>query len=87
MDGLAIWAPILGAAGLLIAYGAYRSIVKVGVKDAGMQAVSDSIYEGAMAFLKREYMVLAVFVVVVALLLAWQLGVATALAFFGGAIC
>ena len=48
---------------------------------------SDSIYEGAMAFLKREYIVLSVFVVVVALLLAWQLGVATALSFFAGATC
>ncbi len=87
MEGLVVWAPILGVAGLLIAYGAYRSIVKVAVKDAGMQSVSDSIYEGAMAFLKREYFVLSVFVVVVALLLAWQLGVETALAFFAGAIC
>ena len=87
MEGLAVWAPPLGAVGLLIAYGAYRSIVKVGVKDANMQSVSDSIYEGAMAFLKREYTVLAVFVVVVALLLAWQLGVVTAVAFFAGAVC
>ena len=87
MDGLVVWAPVLGVAGLLIAYGAYRSIVKVAVKDAEMQSVSDSIYEGAMAFLKREYIVLSIFVVVVALLLAWQLGVATALAFFAGAIC
>ena len=87
MDGLAVWAPILGAVGLIIAYAAYRGIIRVGVKDAGMQSVSDSIYEGAMAFLKREYIVLSIFVVVVALLLAWQLGVDTALAFFAGAIC
>ena len=87
MDGLAVWAAVPGAVGLLIAYGAYRAIVKVGVKDAGMQSVSDSIYEGAMAFLKREYIVLSVFVVVVAALLAWQLGAATALAFFAGAVC
>ena len=87
MDGLVVWAPILGAAGLLIAYLAYRGIVKVEVKDANMQSVSDSIYEGAMAFLKREYIVLSIFVVVVAFLLAWQLGVATAVAFFAGAVC
>ena len=87
MDGLAVWAAAPGAVGLLIAYGAYRAIVKVGVKDAGMQSVSDSIYEGAMAFLKREYIVLSVFVVVVAALLAWQLGAATALAFFAGTVC
>ena len=87
MEGLAVWAPLLGAVGLIIAYGAYRSIIKVEVKDAEMQSVSDSIYEGAMAFLRREYTVLSIFVVVVALLLAWQLGVVTAVAFFAGAVC
>ena len=87
MEGLTVWAPALGAVGLLIAFVAYLAIVMVRVKDAGMQSVSDSIYEGAMAFLKREYIVLSVFVVVVAALLAWQLGTATALSFFAGAVC
>ena len=52
-----------------------------------MEAVANSIYEGAMAFLKREYQILFVFVLVVALLVGWQLGVETAIAFLSGALC
>jgi len=40
-----------------------------------------------MAFLRREYTILSVFVVVVAGLLGWKLGWPTAGAFLGGAIC
>jgi K(+)-stimulated pyrophosphate-energized sodium pump len=40
-----------------------------------------------MAFLKREYSNLSIFVVVVAALLAWGIGWQTALAFVSGAIC
>jgi K(+)-stimulated pyrophosphate-energized sodium pump len=87
MDGLIVWAPIVGGAGLVIAFLVYRNILQVPVKSSKMQAVSDSIYEGAMAFLKREYQMLAVFILVVALLLAWQLGVETAVAFLSGALC
>jgi len=87
MDALAISAPILGGGGLIIAYWIYRGILNVPVKDAEMQSVSDSIYEGAMAFLRREYVVLAFFVIGVALLLWWQLGLETAIAFLAGAIC
>jgi K(+)-stimulated pyrophosphate-energized sodium pump len=40
-----------------------------------------------MVFLKREYSILFGFVVLVGILLLWQLGASTALAFFGGALC
>ncbi len=45
----------------------------VSKQDAGndkMKSIADNIHEGAMAFLNREYRVLAIFVVVVAILLA-----------------
>ncbi|MBI3000062.1 MAG: sodium-translocating pyrophosphatase [Deltaproteobacteria bacterium] len=86
MDGVVTWIPLFGVAGLLIAYFIYRSIRQVPVGSAKMEAVAGSIYEGAMAFLKREYQILLIFVVVVALLLAWQLGIQTSLAFLTGAI-
>lgn len=87
MDGLTISAPVLGGGGLLMAFWVYRNISGIVVKNSAMQSVSDSIYEGAMAFLRREYSVLAIFVVVVAALLAWQLAVQTAFAFLAGALC
>jgi len=35
-----------------------------------MVAISDAVYEGAMAFLKREYKAIGIFAMVVAILLA-----------------
>ena len=61
-----------------------------------MVEISDSIYEGAMAFLKREYRVIAIFVFVLALVLGfllnnpetpYQEGWLTAASFVAGAIC
>ncbi len=87
MDGLVIWVPFFGGGGLLVGYLVYWRIIKIPVRVAEMQSVADSIYDGAMAFLKREYQILAIFVLLVAVLLAWQLGVQTAIAFLSGALC
>ena len=78
---------ILGAVGL-----AFAALVYVYVKrqDAGselMRELGDQIHDGAMAFLKREYAVLAIFVAVVAVLLAWAIGIGSAFAYVGGAAC
>ena len=84
-----------GAALLALAFAAYKS-AWVGKKDSGtdkMIKIGGHIAEGAMAFLSREYKVLAVFVAVVAGLLAWSnSGMADshaliALSFVVGAIC
>jgi K(+)-stimulated pyrophosphate-energized sodium pump len=59
-------------------------------QDAGtsrMQDISRAIYEGAMAFLGREYRALVVFAIVVAVILAALIRWQTAIAFLAGAIC
>lgn len=59
-------------------------------KDGGtpkMQGISAAIREGARAFLKREYMVLAVFVVVMATILAIALGIEMGPVYIFGSIC
>ncbi len=64
--------PVAGVLALLFAF--YKASW-VGKQDAGtdrMKEIAGYIQEGAMAFLNREYRVLAVFVVVVAALLAWS---------------
>jgi K(+)-stimulated pyrophosphate-energized sodium pump len=86
MDGLLTSIPWFGVGGLLIGFFIYRNLLTVPVGNARMQSVAGSIYEGAMAFLKRQYQILSIFVVVVALLLAWQLGTQTSVAFLSGAI-
>jgi len=58
-------------------------------KDAGnerMKEISGYIEEGAMAFLKKEYSYLSVFIVVVALTITIFLNIKTAIAFTVGAI-
>jgi K(+)-stimulated pyrophosphate-energized sodium pump len=82
-------APIMGMAGLIIAVLIYHYIKKQPVGNVKMAEIADEIHNGAMVFLKREYKVLAVFMVVVfgLMLLAPVLGWRTGVAFLGGAFC
>ena len=82
-----LFAPGLGIIGLLFAGLTYRYVVSQPSGTDRMREIGDAIHDGAMAFLKREYSVLFVFVVVVAFLLGLGIGYLTALAFVGGAIC
>ncbi|HUV31336.1 MAG TPA: sodium-translocating pyrophosphatase [Acidobacteriota bacterium] len=78
---------IIGLVGLLFALALFAWIRR---KPAGtdlMKEISHVIHDGAMVFLKREYSILAIFVVVVFGLLAWRIQPQTALAFLGGAAC
>ncbi|MFC1475140.1 sodium-translocating pyrophosphatase [Candidatus Zixiibacteriota bacterium] len=52
-----------------------------------MKEISDVIHDGAMVFLKREYSILAIFVVLVFGLLTWKTTPQTGYAFLGGAGC
>jgi K(+)-stimulated pyrophosphate-energized sodium pump len=63
--------PVCGLLALLFAWLRARWIVAQDPGDATMVRISGHIRDGAMAFLGREYRVLAVFVVVVVGLLAW----------------
>ncbi len=86
MNDLVALTPYVGLVGLLCSL---LLFVVVGKRSPGnelMQEISDLIHNGAMAFLYREYRILAVFVVVVAGLLAWKLSVETAICFVSGAI-
>ena len=80
------WAPVLGIMGLLVALGLFYYVRAQSPGTDLMVELGDRIHEGAMAFLRREYSVLAVFVVVVALLLGWAIGVDSALAYVSGAL-
>ena len=80
-------APALGILGLLMAFGVYRYVVAQPAGSGLMVEISDSIQTGAMAFLRKEYTILAWFIVVVAILLTLGIGKFTALAFVSGAIC
>jgi len=87
MQGLVTLVPFVGVGGLIIGLLIYLNILRTPVRSPKMQEVADAIYEGAMAFLMREYQILIIFVIVVAALLAWGLGIHTAIAFLSGAFC
>ncbi len=84
---LQMFAPILGAVGFAIAVVLYHMVKAEPVGNARMKEISEDIYNGAMAFLGREYRVLAVFIVLVFGVIAVGMNFQTALAFLGGAIC
>ncbi|EKE03350.1 MAG: hypothetical protein ACD_20C00214G0020 [uncultured bacterium] len=83
--------PYLGVAGgltaLLFAGALIGKILKASPGNARMIEISTYIQEGAMAFLKREYRILSVFVVAVFGALAYFIDVPTALCFLAGAAC
>ena len=83
---LAQWSPIVGVVGLLGALVLYLYVSKQSSGNELMRELADSIQEGSMAFLRREYSVLAIFVVVVTVLLFFALGSATAVAYVTGAL-
>lgn len=63
--------PILGAVGLIIAAIIYIVIKKQDAGNEKMVKISEQIHSGAMAFLKTEWKILAVFVVIVAAVLGF----------------
>src|SRR5512139_3171366 len=89
MSGLLWSAPLLGVVGLVVAAAIYFTIKARPAGTEKMVEIADAIHDGAMAFLKREYKVLAVFIVVVfcLMLTAESLGWRTGVAFLGGALC
>jgi K(+)-stimulated pyrophosphate-energized sodium pump len=63
--------PAAGVLALLYAFVKAMSINKIDAGNETMKTIAGHIQEGAMAFLAREYKVLAIFVIIVAVLLAW----------------
>jgi K(+)-stimulated pyrophosphate-energized sodium pump len=87
MLGLTVYAPFLGILGLVIAYLIYMYVKKQPNGNETMQNLEEMIHEGAMAFLKKEYSYLAVFIAVVFVALLIGLNWQTAIAFITGAAC
>jgi K(+)-stimulated pyrophosphate-energized sodium pump len=74
-----------GGVALVVALALYFRVKSQPEGNARMQQIARYIREGAMAFLTKQYQVLAAYVVVVFGLLAWKLGVTAGVAFVSGA--
>ncbi|MBI4444608.1 MAG: sodium-translocating pyrophosphatase [Acidobacteria bacterium] len=86
LDSYPLIFPIGGLIGLGFAAWIYFSIKRITVTDGLMIEISDAIHQGAMVFLRREYTILAGFVLLVFALLSWAISLWTALAFIFGAL-
>ncbi|MCK9173632.1 MAG: sodium/proton-translocating pyrophosphatase, partial [Desulfuromonas thiophila] len=84
---MAYFAVLLGIVGFAAAIVLYNRVKAEPAGNATMVEISDAIHAGAMAFLRREYRVLAIFIGVVFLLILAGMGQQTAFAFLGGALC
>jgi K(+)-stimulated pyrophosphate-energized sodium pump len=83
-----MFAPVLGVVGFIIAIIIYGRVKAQPIGNSIMKDISEQIHDGAMAFLRREYQVLAIFIALVfVLILISPMGYQTALSFLGGAIC
>jgi K(+)-stimulated pyrophosphate-energized sodium pump len=80
------WAWLLAVVGLAVAGGIYGYVKKQPAGTALMIDLGEQIHDGAMAFLRREYLVLSGFVVIVAVLLALAIGPLSAGAYVFGAL-
>ena len=80
------WAWALGLLTLIIAAFVYGYVKRQPPGSDLMIDLGEQIHDGAMAFLRREYSVLAVFVAVVAVLLQLAIGTMPAIAYILGAL-
>ncbi len=71
MDSLVYLLPLFGVLGLIYMVVLQAWVTKQDAGDEKMRGIADNIATGAMAFLKAEYRVLAIYVVVAGALLGW----------------
>ncbi|MBW2451043.1 MAG: sodium/proton-translocating pyrophosphatase, partial [Deltaproteobacteria bacterium] len=80
-------APILGVIGFVVAIVLYGKVKAKPIGNDTMKEISEQIHAGAMAFLGREYKVLAIFIALVFMIITLGMNYQTAFAFLGGAVC
>jgi K(+)-stimulated pyrophosphate-energized sodium pump len=79
--------PLLGCAGLAIAFIIYHVMSRHNHGDGTVEKIGDQIHLGAMVFMKREYTMLAIFALVLLIaIFVSPLGLNTAIAFVAGAV-
>lgn len=81
-----ILSALCGCIALGFAYFLAIGITKIKVTNAKMEEISNYIHQGAMAFLKKEYRYLAIFIVVLFIILSLAIDIFTAVAFVVGAV-
>jgi K(+)-stimulated pyrophosphate-energized sodium pump len=79
--------PWVGVLGMIVAIITFFMVKKHDPGNETMQQIAHRVYRGAMTFLKREYMMIAVFMIIVFAALALLLSLWTGIAYLVGASC
>ena len=79
--------PITGIVSLIFALFLYIKVIREKPGNDKMIEISTMIEKGAMAFLKSEYVVLIIFIILVSIILTYVRSYVTGLTFIIGAIC
>ncbi len=87
MEGITSFAPYLGIAGLVLALIIYLYVVKHPQGNSRMIEIAEMIHDGAMVYLKRQYTILIIFVIAVAIALGIFINSSTAIAYIAGSLC
>ena len=77
--------PALGVLGLICAFVLYKLVIRYPEGEDNIKKIADQIHLGAMVFMKREYKMLSVFLLVLVVLTAIFLNTDTAIAVVVGA--
>ncbi len=83
--------PILGVVGLIVAFVIYLLIIKYPGGEGKAAKIAKDIHDGAMVFMRKEYSILGVFLVFIAILLfvafdTWHTSVAFVVGAFSSAV-
>jgi K(+)-stimulated pyrophosphate-energized sodium pump len=88
MDSTLVQAiPWVGVLGMVVATITFFSLKKHPPGNELMQEIAQRIYVGAMTFLKREYSIIAIFMIIVFIVLSTLLSLWTGIAYLTGALC
>ena len=80
--------PVLGVVGLIVAFILYRIVMSYPVMEGKPARIAKLIQEGALAFMRRELILIGLSVAVIFVALAFSgLGIETAISFLVGAVC
>ncbi len=84
MENLIILAPLAGVVGLLFAFYLAARVSKADPGNERMKEIAQAIQEGSLAFLKREYRVLLIFVIILFFVITFAIDIGTAVSYLVG---
>jgi K(+)-stimulated pyrophosphate-energized sodium pump len=87
LDNLPLLSLGAGVVGLIATFVTFAGIKRQPAGTQAMQDLAGEIHVGAMAFLRAEYVVLLPFLLIVAGLLSWAIGMKTGIAYIFGGLC